>query len=255
MIQIFIIIDQYYLLFPILIMDAQKYLEITPNFKIPISLVDEYIVSIDLCLYDSGNCESLATQAAKNRQLKIVKPFNISQQAIEVKLCEDHYLAWLPLENLEFLKPAMIPYQNRYVDRTEIEAKIHDIIDFTLSAMKVPNFYLWGGTVPPHYDCSGLIQHSFANFGIWLPRDSYQQEEFTTKIEKAQLKKGDLIFFGKEKVNHVALYLGDNKYIHSSGKEIGNNSIGINDLDPNIDQVSANYYQILWGFGRVEKSL
>ena len=57
-------------------------------------------------------------------------------------------------------------------------------------------------------------------------------ENFATKIDFDELKMGDLIFFGTKKVSHVALYLGDGKYIHSSGKEIGNNGIGINYIKP-----------------------
>jgi cell wall-associated NlpC family hydrolase len=52
-------------------------------------------------------------------------------------------------------------------------------------------------------------------------------------------------------VTHVALSLGDNFYIHSSGKEIGNNGIAINQLRDDVDQVSQNYYQQLWSYGRV----
>lgn len=235
-------------------MDSNNYFSVNSQLKIPLSPVEEYICKVPLCLYDNGNCESVATQAKKGRQLKILNPSNISKYAIQVYLCEDQYIAWLPLDNISFLKPAEKSYQNVTVYRKEIKAKIPDIINFTLEAMKVPNFYLWGGTVAPNYDCSGLIQDSFATFGIWLPRDSYQQERFVTKINQDQLEKGDLIFFGDKKVTHVALYLGDNSYIHSSGQEIGNNSIGINYLSPETDQVSANYYQILWGFGRVDQS-
>jgi cell wall-associated NlpC family hydrolase len=95
------------------------------------------------------------------------------------------------------------------------------------------------------------MQSAFAASGIWLPRDSYQQEAFCQKIEREELLAGDLIFFGDKKVNHVALYLGDNQYIHSSGKETGNNGIAINLLSADIDSVSHHYYQKLWSFGRV----
>jgi hypothetical protein len=226
--------------------------------EIPVSTVGEYICSIALNLYDSSECQTVATQIKKGRQLKIlnIPPKKTKkEQGIQVYLCEDHYIAWLPIDNIFYLKPAVEVYQELIVDRLYIETKIPEIINFTKDAMKVPNFYLWGGTVAPHYDCSGLIQDSFSTFGIWLPRDSYQQEQFTRKINRDELKAGDLIFFGTNKVNHVALYLEDGYYIHSSGQEMGNNGIGINQLSDSSDPVSANYYKILWGFGRIEKSL
>ncbi len=88
-----------------------------------------------------------------------------------------------------------------------------------------------------------------------MPRDSYQQEEFTSRINQEELQIGDLIFFGKKRVTHVALYLGNNSYIHSSGKEIGNNKIAINFLANNLDEVSKIYYEQLWSFGRIMNSL
>jgi cell wall-associated NlpC family hydrolase len=62
--------------------------------------------------------------------------------------------------------------------------------------MATPNEYLWGGTVAPNYDCSGLMQAAFGSVGIQLPRDSYQQEAFTEPVAMDDLQRGDLLFFG-----------------------------------------------------------
>lgn len=218
------------------------------------SNIDEYSCLKNLNLYNKSNCQELATQASINRHLKIISQTPVDE-AVEVCLCEDNYSGWLPLKDLQNLQPAMKPYEKITYNREEIVAKIPDIIKFTEKAMNTPNYYLWGGTTPPNYDCSGLIQSAFASVGIWLPRDSYQQEEFTTRIKQEELQIGDLIFFGKKRVTHVALYLGNNSYLHSSGKEIGNNKIAINCLANNLDQVSKNYYEQLWSFGRIMNSL
>ncbi|MGY6529949.1 MAG: C40 family peptidase [Cyanobacterium sp.] len=214
----------------------------------------EYICLKDIDLFVNPNCQELSTQGAKGRHLKLIS--NIPEnEAVEVCLCEDNYRAWLPLSSLQYLQPAEEAYQKKTIFREYISQKIPAIIDFCLKAHKVPNYYLWGGTVAPNYDCSGLMQSAFASEGIWLPRDSYQQEAFCQKITREELQKGDLIFFGTKKVTHVALYLGDNRYIHSSGKDMGNNGIGINELRDDFDQVSLNYYQELWSYGRVIQSL
>lgn len=222
------------------------------HLKIPFSPVGEYICETNLNLYDAPNCQILATQSAKGRQLKILTH---QEEAIQIYLCEDGYIAWLSLTDICYLKPATISYQSRPFSATEIAQKIPEIVDFMKQAMTVPNIYLWGGTIAPNYDCSGLIQAAFAHSGIWLPRDSFQQEEFCTKIQQDQLQTGDLIFFGKAKVTHVALYLEDGYYIHSSGKEIGNNKIAINCLSDSTDPISSNYYQILWSYGRIKQCL
>ena len=220
---------------------------------LPSSISGEYCCLENLNLYDDHSCQELATQAQKGRRLQIISTIT-TNHAVQVCLCEDNYQAWLPIDKIEQLKPTQNKYKAITVSRPEIAGKIDQVIEFTQKAMQQPNYYLWGGTVAPNYDCSGLIQAAFASVGVWLPRDSYQQEAFTQKIGRKELKKGDLIFFGQEKVNHVALHLGDLNYIHSSGKEIGNNGISINKLGNQENEVNKNYNQILWSFGRVMSS-
>lgn len=214
----------------------------------------EYICLSNLNLYSQPDCQELATQARKGRYLKILSP-EIVSHTVKVCTVEDQYSAYLHIRNFTELTPAEQPYQPVLMTRKKIETLIPQVIEFAYQSMKVPNYYLWGGTVAPNYDCSGLIQSAFASVGVWLPRDSYQQEEFTSRVDGADLRVGDLIFFGDSRVNHVALYLGNNKYIHSSGQEIGNNGIGINQLRDDLDQVSRNYYKSLWSYGRVDRTL
>lgn len=209
----------------------------------------EYQVRVNLNLYDSPLCQDLATQAAAGRQLRVLRQ---AQEAVEVCLCEDNYSGWLLLQDLAHLELTTQMYQPKIVSRAEIEAKIAEAIAFTKAALLQPNYYLWGGTVAPNYDCSGLMQAAFASVGIWLPRDSYQQEAFTQRLSQEELLPGDLVFFGTpEKINHVGLYLGDDSYIHSSGKEIGRNGIGIDKLSVGVDEVSQTYYKLLRSFGRI----
>ncbi len=213
----------------------------------------EYICLQNLDLFTNSESQELATQAGKNRHLKIISSKSENNR-IKVCLCEDNYPGWLSLDNLLHLQPTKKPYQKKSFSRSQIEVKIPLVIDFTLRAMNTPNYYLWGGTVAPNYDCSGLVQSAYSSVGIWLPRDSYQQEAFSSRIGVEELETGDLIFFGKKKVTHVALYLDNKRYIHSSGKAMGNNGIAINKLESNLDTVSNNYYQEFWSCGRVMKS-
>jgi cell wall-associated NlpC family hydrolase len=221
--------------------------------KLPKSDSGEFVCLSNLDLYNSANCQELATQAARGRQLHILSSMPLND-AIEINLCEDNYQAWLPLEQLERLQPAARKYQPLAVSRPEIQAKLPQVIAFAQKAMQQPNYYLWGGTVAPNYDCSGLIQAAYVSVGIWLPRDSYQQEAFTHKISIDELQPGDLIFFGDRRVNHVALHLGDRYYIHSSGKETGRNGIGIDRLSEQGNEVSRTYYRQFWSCGRVMSS-
>jgi cell wall-associated NlpC family hydrolase len=124
-------------------------------------------------------------------------------------------------------------------------------------AMTTPNEYLWGGTVAPNYDCSGLMQAAFASVGVWIPRDAYQQEAFGEPITLEEIQIGDLIFFGNPtKATHVGIYIGSGEYIHSSGKEHGHNGIavsGIVNAIAELDKVSQWYASQLRGAVRITK--
>ena len=80
--------------------------------------------------------------------------------------------------------------------------------------------YLWGGLSPKGFDCSGFVQMVFRLHGVQLPRDSWQQQQnqqLSTDYLDAQ--PGDLLFFSAspDKVTHVAIALGEQRYIHASG--------------------------------------
>ncbi|OUL25169.1 glycoside hydrolase [Nostoc sp. RF31YmG] len=213
----------------------------------------EYNCLADLNLYDSPECARLATQAASGRHLRVTS--NHQDAAVEVYLCEDDYPGWVSLADVGLLQRATLPYRATIFSESEIKKLLPEVIAFTHKAMQQSNYYLWGGTVGPNYDCSGLMQAAFVSVGIWLPRDAYQQEAFTQPISIAELEPGDLIFFGTpQKATHVGLYLGDGCYIHSSGKDKGRNGIGIDRLSEQGDEVSRSYYQQLRGAGRVIKS-
>ena len=76
--------------------------------------------------------------------------------------------------------------------------------------------YLTGGTSPSTgFDCSGLTQYSHAQAGITIPRVSYQQAAGGVSVKRANIRIGDIVCFNSP-VSHVGIYLGDNKFIHSS---------------------------------------
>jgi hypothetical protein len=93
--------------------------------------------------------------------------------------------------------------------------------------------YVWGGRSPKGFDCSGFVQTVFRLHGVLLPRDAYQQQEknlISTSYQEAC--PADLLFFGKtpERVTHVAIALGNGRFIHASGW-VKYNSLNENDED------------------------
>ena len=93
--------------------------------------------------------------------------------------------------------------------------------DIAVQQVGVP--YRWGGNTPQGFDCSGLVHYSYAQVGITVPRTTREQRRALRRIDIAAAEPGDLLFFKTwRKGWHVALYLGDNEFVHapSTGKVV-----------------------------------
>lgn len=84
--------------------------------------------------------------------------------------------------------------------------------------------YLWGGTTPAGFDCSGFVQYAYRQVGISLPRTSRSQfgiGQFIPPSRTDLLEPGDLVFFGyggdSTKIHHVGMYVGGGVFIHAPG--------------------------------------
>ena len=86
--------------------------------------------------------------------------------------------------------------------------------------------YVWGGTTPQGFDCSGYVQYLYKKHRIDLPRTAYAQSKKGRPIDINNLQKGDLLFFLTDKkrgipVTHVGIYIGGGKFIHAASKKDG----------------------------------
>lgn len=94
-------------------------------------------------------------------------------------------------------------------------SKAQQIIDYAKKFLGTP--YVWGGSGPLGFDCSGLTQYVFKHAGIDLPRISYQQGTGGTAVNKNDMRPGDLVLWDNSSrhsgADHVAIYIGNGQVI------------------------------------------
>ena len=209
--------------------------------------------------------DELVTQASIGRSFQVIDylKFNFKNKEIidrvKVRLLEDDYICWFRFSELIHQASKIESWESGFCTEDKILSKIPRILSWAKAAKKIKNEYLWGGTIGPNFDCSGLVQSAFASSGIWIPRDAYQQEKFCKNVALdienlgKKLIPGDLLFFGSsEKCTHVALHIENGFYIHSSGLTDGHNGIEIDGLfQPNLGKIASFYRSKFRSAGRV----
>ena len=111
-------------------------------------------------------------------------------------------------------------------DNTPIDKLIN------LAKSKLGDSYVYAAAGPDHFDCSGFVYYVFKENGVAIPRTSLLQSKSTKKLNRQEIKRGDILLFDthdRKHINHSGIYLGNGKFIHSSsGKAF---AVTISDLD------------------------
>ena len=101
--------------------------------------------------------------------------------------------------------------------------------------------YVWGGSGPRVFDCSGFTAYVYAKFGVSLPHYTGSQYSMGKSVSRENLRAGDLIFFNTEgPISHVGMSIGGGEFIHASS---GGGRITISDL-------SQSYYSTRYAGAR-----
>ena len=98
--------------------------------------------------------------------------------------------------------------------------------------------YVWGGSTPSGFDCSGYVKYVFGKHGITLPRTSRDQYNVGIWVSKSNLRPGDLVFYNTSGngVSHLGIYIGNGQFIHASS------SRGVMISEMSNSYWSARYY-------------
>ena len=137
-------------------------------------------------------------------------------------------LIQIPYENRDSSNPPLFFRKGKSIGLTPsasalngeyASATAQKIISTARQYIGVP--YLWGGTTPNGFDCSGFVQYVFDLHGISLPRTSKEQFTAGSWVSKSNLQPGDLVFFNTSGsgVSHLGIYIGNGQFIHSSSSK------------------------------------
>ncbi|WHY76927.1 NlpC/P60 family protein [Neobacillus sp. WH10] len=103
--------------------------------------------------------------------------------------------------------------------KAEAASTGESVTEIALDYIGVP--YLWGGSSPSGFDCSGFTSYTYKQAGVSLPRTTADQYTKGQPVSKNSLKKGDLVFFSTYKAgaSHVGISLGGDKFVHASSSK------------------------------------
>jgi len=153
------------------------------------------------------------------KQIKFVKGNNKTSNKKLVRSFSD--LDTISLENTKVEKRSTFAFSDIFSNSNKEDADKCKRIT-SLAKTKLGKKYVWGASGNKNtYDCSSFVKYVYKKQGIELPRTSIMQSKVGKYVKRDELQKGDLIFFDTSKkrkgyVNHVGIYLGDNKFIHAS---------------------------------------
>lgn len=99
--------------------------------------------------------------------------------------------------------------------------------------------YVYGGTTPSGFDCSGFTSYVYKKFGVNLSRTAAGQYSNGTAVSRSQLQPGDLVMFGKSGISHVAIYAGGGNIVHAANSKSGVRTDSLNSRYYNKNYVGA----------------
>lgn len=96
----------------------------------------------------------------------------------------------------------------------EIQADLTALTEIAKLYIGTP--YVYGGSSPDGFDCSGFVKYVYSKIGVDLPRTSNSQAKIGTYVTAEQLQPGDIVCFGYGSyIGHVGIYVGDGQFIHA----------------------------------------
>ena len=158
----------------------------------------------------------LAQQKVYADQAAVAKQKVLDQLAKQKQTLKGKEAQLAQLEKEEAARQARLAAEER-ARRAFLASRPGKVIGYAMNYLGVP--YVWGGSSPKGFDCSGLVQYVYAKVGISLPHSSRMQYDCGKPVSRNQLKAGDLVFYYSP-IQHVGIYLGDGRIINATGNHV-----------------------------------
>lgn len=145
-------------------------------------------------------------------------------QVVEVL---DEANGWLHIEtgyiSAEYTVPSTSNEAIAQAAKSNASFKGQEIVDYAMGFVGSP--YVYGGSSPKGFDCSGFTSYVYKHFGYKLNRSASGQLSNGVSVSKSQLQPGDLVMFKRgssnKRASHVGLYIGGGKFVHASTAKVG----------------------------------
>lgn len=149
--------------------------------------------------------------ADKESQNKLITELKSKENDLTGQVSGSQLLVNESITKIDEIRKSIPKYRP---SRGSVQISDNAVIAYASNFLGTP--YVWGGTSPSGFDCSGFTQYVYAHFGISLGRTTFDQINDGVQVSRDNLRPGDLVFFGSfDNPHHMGIYVGDNTYIHS----------------------------------------